>query len=167
MSVESKLARVRSIVFFWEAPDRSMLFRIGTEDRRIIDAPQGVLQGCAESPIEGIFQAWRMDASNLTRDPKLGYLQVAFERDANPVELWHKNDKRWTKAEISKLARENRERAKTITYRKTNRDMVVYIMMAIALMIVLATGFVLLTSRIDFDATLKALPVIGKWFGGK
>lgn len=141
-----------------------MWFRIPTEDRRIVDQPLAVLQGCAESPVDGIYQAWRMDSSNLTRDPEHNLMQVAFERDFNPVELWHENDKKWTHAEVSKLARENRERAKTLTYRKANRDMALYIMLAIAIMIVLATGFVL-AMQLDWAGTFKA--ITGMFGGGK
>ena len=164
MTVEAKAKRIRSLLFFWEAPDRAVQFRLGTEDRRIIEAPMAVLQGCAESPIDGIYQAWRLDQSNLTHDPKQGYLQVAFERDANPVELWHNSDKRWSKNEVSKLARENRERAKTQTFRRNNRDLVVYSIMLVILIIGLALGWVLLTGKVDWAGTWKMIQ--GMWPGG-
>jgi hypothetical protein len=164
MSLESKLSHLRGVLFFWEAPDRSLWFRIGTEDRRILEVPMSVLEGCAESPVDGIQQAWRIDSSNLTRDAEHGLMQVAFERDLNPVELWHINDRKWTSKEVDKLAHETRQRAKIMAYSKNGRDMALYILMAIAILIVISTLFVLATSNIDWAGTLQS---ITKLFGGK
>ena len=164
-NLEGKLKKVRSSLFVWEAPDREGPARLLTEDGRIEDVGLAVGKGCMESPVNGIYQAWQLDSSNMTKDPERGLTQVLCERDWAAIPLWHPNDAKWSKAEVSKIAKENLEQAKTQTTRKNNRDMALYIVMAIAILIVIATLFVLATNRIDWGATWNMMT--SAFSGGK
>jgi hypothetical protein len=140
-------------VFFWEAPERVQWMRLMKETRELIDVQLSALTGCGESPIDGIMQAWQLDSANLTKDPELGLVQVCCERDWSPEQLWVINDSKWSAKEVSKIARENLEQAKVQTTRRNSRDMALYIMMAIAILIVISTLFVLATNNIDWAGT--------------
>jgi hypothetical protein len=162
-AIEGKIKRLRSVLFFWESPDRSQPARLLTEDGRIEDINLEVLKGCGESPIQDIYQAWQLDASNLVHDPALGFdIQVITERDWAPIELWQANPAKWSFEQVCKIANIQDDLARAISTRKNSKDMGMYVMLVIAVMIAIGTLFLLATKNVDWTS----IPLIGGFFKG-
>ena len=139
MTLLRTLRAARSIVLFWETPDRSIPVKLVTQDNRIWRGQMEVRKGCCQSPQDGTYEAWQIDSSNLTNDPELGHCMVLHENTCIPPALFHENPAHWQENEINKLWSETYEEGKTISINKNNRDMALYIMVGIGAMIVIAT----------------------------
>ncbi len=126
---------------FWEKPRRTQWYMILSEDGRAIDEPLMVLKGCAEN--EDTQEAWPVDFTNQFKDPELGYMQVASERDINPIPLWCEPPTQWTTEMMDTIAAAETDTEEQNIERKSQENKQFWIILccvvALGLSILLAT----------------------------